>query len=174
MQCGPIRYTAAKPAGAPHDLVVEPRSLFSRIDLPAETGIQDVFRHFAIDQARTAAIAAEIRDAYRQGRKVLVLTERTEHLDAILAALDGQVPAPFVLHGRMSKKQRVAMSSELDGLPLVRVQSRLPFSGRVRCNTLIAAISPKAAERGFFFVRQARAHPKPSVPDLGAGTTPVP
>ncbi len=117
MQCGPIRYTAAKPASAPHDLVVEPRSLFSRIDLPAEAGIQDVCRHLAIDLARTAAIAAEVRAAFGQGRKVLVLTERTEHLDAILAALDGQVPAPFVLHGRMSKKQRAAMITELDGLP---------------------------------------------------------
>ena len=117
MQCGPIRYTAAKPASAPHDLIVEPRSLFTRIDLPAETGIQDVFRHLAIDQARTDTIAAEVRDAYQQGRKVLILTERTEHLDAILAALDGQVPAPFVLHGRMSKKQRAAMIAELNGLP---------------------------------------------------------
>jgi len=117
MQCGPIRYTAAKPASVPHDLVVQPRSLFTRIDLPSEAGIPDVFRHLAIDQARTAAIAAEVRDTYRQGRKVLVLTERTEHLDAILAALDGQVPAPFVLHGRMSKKQRAAMITELDKLP---------------------------------------------------------
>ncbi len=117
MQCGPIRYTAAKPASAPHDLVVQPRSLFTRIDLPPEAGIQDVFRHLAIDQARTDAIAAEVRDAYQQGRKVLVLTERTEHLDAILAALDGRVPAPFVLHGRMSKKQRAAMVAELDELP---------------------------------------------------------
>lgn len=117
MQCGPIRYTAAKQASAPHDLVVEPRSLFTRIDLPLEAGIQDVFRHLVIDQARTDAIAAEVRDAYQQGRKVLVLTERTEHLDAILAALDGQVPTPFVLHGRMSKKQRASMIVELDELP---------------------------------------------------------
>lgn len=117
MQCGPIRYTAAKPVSAPHDLVVQPRSIFTRIDLPPDAGIQDVFRHLAIDQARTDAIAAEIRNAYQQGRKVLVLTERTEHLDAILAAVDGQVPTPFVLHGRMSKKQRAAMIADLDGLP---------------------------------------------------------
>jgi hypothetical protein len=36
--------------------------------------IQDVFRHLAIDQARTDAIAAEVINAYDQGRKVLVLT----------------------------------------------------------------------------------------------------
>jgi superfamily II DNA or RNA helicase len=117
MQCGPIRYTAAKPAGAPHDMEVLPRSRFTRIDLPPDAGIQDVFRHLANDRARTEAIAAEVRDAVSQGRKVLVLTERTEHLDAIKAALEGLLPVPFVLHGRMSKKQRSALVSELDALP---------------------------------------------------------
>lgn len=117
MQCGPIRYTAAKPAGAPHDLEVLPRSRFTRIDLPTDSGIQDVFRHLANDQARTEAIATEVRDAVGQGRKVLVLTERTEHLDAIKAELDGLLPVPFVLHGRMSKKQRSALVTDLDALP---------------------------------------------------------
>jgi superfamily II DNA or RNA helicase len=117
MQCGPIRYTAAKPASAPHDLEVVPHLLHKRIDLPQEAGIQDVFRHLANDQDRTAAIADEIESAFSQGRKVLVLTERTEHLDAILAALAGKVPSPFVLHGRMSKKQRATLITQLDALP---------------------------------------------------------
>ena len=117
MQCGPIRHTAAKPAAAPQDLEVVPRSRFTRIDLPSEAGIQDVFRHLANDQERTGAIAAEIQGAFAQGRKVLVLTERTEHLDAIRAALDGHEPAPFVLHGRMTKKQRGALIAQLDALP---------------------------------------------------------
>ena len=77
------RHTAAKPTSAPHDLAVTPRTFHTRIDLPQEAGIQDVFRHLATDQARTDAIAAEVENAYGQGRKVLVLTERTEHLDAI-------------------------------------------------------------------------------------------
>jgi superfamily II DNA or RNA helicase len=38
MQCGPIRYTAAKPANAPHILEVVPYSLHKRIDLPQEAG----------------------------------------------------------------------------------------------------------------------------------------
>ena len=117
MQCGPIRYTAAKPAGAPHDLEVLPRSRFTRIDLPTDAGIQDVFRHLANDQARTEAIATEVREAVKQGRKVLVLTERTEHLDAIKVTLDGLEPAPLVLHGRMSRKQRAALVADLDALP---------------------------------------------------------
>ena len=116
MQCGPIRHTAARPESAPHDLAVIPHSLYKRIDLPQEAGIQDVFRHLANDQDRTAAIAAEIEGVFRQGRKVLVLTERTEHLDAIVAALDGKVPAPFILHGRMSKKKRTTLIAELEAL----------------------------------------------------------
>ena len=116
MQCGPIRHTAARPASAPHDLEVVPRSRFARIDLPVTAGIQDVFRHLANDLARTDAIATEVTVAYEQGRKVLVLTERTEHLDAILVALETKVPKPFVLHGRMSKKQRAALIAELDAL----------------------------------------------------------
>lgn len=117
MQCGPIRYTAAQPAGAPSDLEVVQRSCFAQIDLPPEAGIQEVFRRLANDQARTDVIAAEVCDAFRKGRKVLVLTERTEHLDAIRAALAAQIPEPFVLHGRMSKKQRTALIAALDALP---------------------------------------------------------
>ncbi len=73
MQCGPVRYTATKPASAPHDLEVLPRSRFTRIDLPSDTGIQNVFRHLANDRSRTDAIAMEVRSAYEHGRKVLVL-----------------------------------------------------------------------------------------------------
>ncbi|MEI8029948.1 MAG: DEAD/DEAH box helicase family protein [Comamonadaceae bacterium] len=117
MQCGPTRHTAAKPTGAPHDLAVTPCTLHARIDLPQESGIQDVFRHLAIDQARTDAIAAEVVNAYGQGRKVLVLTERTEHLDAIQATLDGKISSLFVLHGRISKKQRATLIAEMGALP---------------------------------------------------------
>jgi superfamily II DNA or RNA helicase len=117
MQCGPTRHTAAKSAGAPHDLAVTPCTLRSRIDLPQEAGIQDVFRYLAIDDARTDAIAAEVINAYGQGRKVLVLTERTEHLDAIQTALGKEVPSLFVLHGRIAKKQRATLIVEVNALP---------------------------------------------------------
>jgi superfamily II DNA or RNA helicase len=117
MQCGPIRHAAARPFDAPHDLEVLPRPCFARIDLSPESGIQEVFRHLANDRARTAAIAAEIRMAFNQGRKVLVLTERTEHLDAIQVALGAEAPPLFVLHGRMSRKQRATLIAELDALP---------------------------------------------------------
>ena len=117
MQCGPIRHTAAKPATAPQDLDVVPRTWQSQIELPADAGIQDIFRQLANDPERTETIAAEVRNAIALGRKVLVLTERTDHLDAIRIALDDLTPRPFVLHGRMSKRQRSALVAELDALP---------------------------------------------------------
>jgi hypothetical protein len=160
MQCGPIRHTAARSTDAPHDLEVLPRSCFARIDLSPESGIQEVFRHLANDRARTAAIAAEIRKAFDQGRKVLVLTERTEHLDAIQVALGAEAPLLFVLHGRMSRKQRATLIAELDALPpdaprillatgklvgegfdhppLVPWSWRCPCRGRGPCNSTLA------------------------------------
>jgi superfamily II DNA or RNA helicase len=117
MQCGPIRHAAARPADAPADLLVIPHFVDRHIGLTPEAGIQDVFRHLAEDRERTAAIAGEIIGLYGQGRKVLVLTERTGHLDAIRAELDGRLPPPFVLHGRMSKKQRNQAVAELAALP---------------------------------------------------------
>ena len=116
MQCGPIRYTAAKPETAPQDLEVVPHRWFSHIELPVGAGIQDVFRQLAHDRERTEAIAAEVRNAVALGRKVLVLTERTEHLETIKAALDDLIPRPFVLHGRMSKRQRSLLMADLADL----------------------------------------------------------
>jgi superfamily II DNA or RNA helicase len=94
-----------------------PISRLSHIDLPPETGIQDVFRHIANDGARTEAIATEIVNAFEQGRKVLLLTERTDHLEALQKVLYERVTTLFVLHGRMSKKQRATLIAELETLP---------------------------------------------------------
>jgi superfamily II DNA or RNA helicase len=117
MQCGPIRYKASSPAGTLHELEVKPLIRQAQIDLPVPTSIQDVFRQLASDQTRTESIAAEIQASFKQGRKVLVLTERTEHLEAIKKAVDNWVPSLFVLHGRMSRKRRSALLAELRTLP---------------------------------------------------------
>lgn len=117
MQCGPIRHTAARPDSAPDDLMIVPRLLPGPIIMAADSGIQDVFRHLCDDAERTAKIISEVEMAFRQGRKVLVLTERTDHLSAIEAGLAGRVQNLFTLHGRVSKKQRIALMNELTALP---------------------------------------------------------
>lgn len=117
MQCGPIRHAASKPANAPHILEVRTRTIFNRLELKPETGIQEIFRLIASNAERTQIIVHEIDDAFRAGRKILVLTERTDHLDAIQQALEPHIPSLIVMHGRMSKKQRGALSSDLEALP---------------------------------------------------------
>jgi superfamily II DNA or RNA helicase len=116
MHCGPIRHTAQKAATAPSDLTVLPYLCGAHIALSQEAGIQEVFRHIASDLVRTNAIAIEVENAYKQGRKVLVLTERTDHLDLIQTALRGMVSSMFVLQGKMSKTQRAALITDLNAL----------------------------------------------------------
>jgi len=115
MQCGPIRHSAARPETAPVQLEVWPKVLPAP-EIPPDSPIQDVFRILANDSARNRSIAEDVLTAYREGRKVLVLTERTEHLPLLREALGEEVEHSFILHGRLSKKQRTAVFAELDAL----------------------------------------------------------
>jgi superfamily II DNA or RNA helicase len=117
MQCGPIRHTAAKSEGMPQLLRVIPKMLPAPIDLPQDAAIQDVFRHLATNTQRAEFIATTIAQAYQEGRKVLVLTERTDHLNLINQNLSCVVGSLFILHGRMSKKERTQIIQELNELP---------------------------------------------------------
>lgn len=117
MQCGPIRHTAARPETAPSDLLVVPQWLSRPIVVPEGSGIQDVFLQVSNDTERTERIVAAINAALEQGRKILVLTERTDHLSSLQDRLAGRVDNLFALHGRLSKKQRSALMLELAALP---------------------------------------------------------
>ena len=59
---------------------------------------------------------ADTLAAYREGRKVLLLTERTEHLDDLCRARAPGINNLFVLHGRMSKKHRTQVLAALESL----------------------------------------------------------
>jgi superfamily II DNA or RNA helicase len=115
MQCGPIRHSAARPESAPAQLEVWPK-VQPAPEIPPDSPIQDVFRILANDATRNLRIAGDVLAAYREGRKVLVLTERTDHLPLLQEALGDEVEHCFVLHGRLSKKQRTAVFADLDAL----------------------------------------------------------
>ncbi len=115
MQCGPIRHSAARPETAPALLEVWPKVLPAP-EIPPDSPIQDVFRILANDATRNRHIAEDVLTAYREGRKVLVLTERTDHLPLLQEAFGDEVKNCFVLHGRLSKKQRTAVFAELNAL----------------------------------------------------------
>ena len=116
MQCDPIRHRASSPQSTNYSLEVIPRQLFIASSLPHEAEIQAIFRHLTNDHHRTASIVQDIKDAYAQGRKVLVLTERTDHLISLHKMLKEKIPVQFLLHGRMSKKQRTSVINELNEL----------------------------------------------------------
>ena len=115
MQCGPIRHSVVKPEHAPARLEVRPR-LLSAFRTPPELSIQEVFRILMCDEERNRRIAGDVLDAYREGRRVLVLTERTEHLTLLQEALGDEIEHCFLLHGRLSKKQRADTLSGLQSL----------------------------------------------------------
>ncbi|MCP5156072.1 MAG: hypothetical protein H6983_18015 [Ectothiorhodospiraceae bacterium] len=89
--------------------IIRPEPLAS----PVEAGIQEVFRCLAEDIARTEAIAQMVRQAYRDGRKVLVLTERASHVDALRAVLGADIESLLTLVGRMRRREREATLAAL-------------------------------------------------------------
>ncbi len=116
MLWGPVRHAARLPLNALHSLEVFPQRLTSSVDVAADAPIQTVFAHLAQAPPRTDMIAAAIREQFGQGRKVLVLTERTDHLDSLQKTWGDTVQPLFVLHGRLAKKARAAQLAALDAL----------------------------------------------------------
>lgn len=115
LQCGPIRHRANKAENAPTKLEVMPNFLPAP-EIPLNVPIQEVFRILMGDIQRNRWIAADAMAAYPEGRKVLVLAERTEHLQSLRDALGDEVVHCFMLHGRLTKKERAATLAELAAL----------------------------------------------------------
>jgi superfamily II DNA or RNA helicase len=116
LQCGPIRHTAERPAGAPRTLELVSRT-HPLQGLPTDLPIQELMRRLAEDPRRTDRIVAEALACWGEGRKLLLLSERTDHITAIAAALAGEVSNLFLLHGRLSARQRSATLTALEALP---------------------------------------------------------
>ena len=116
MQCGPIRHTAQRPAGAPQILELVSRT-HQLEELPTDLPIQELMRRLAEDPRRTERIVEEALACWGDGRSLLLLSERTDHITTIAAALAGEVPNLFLLHGRLSARQRSATLAALEALP---------------------------------------------------------
>ena len=115
MQCGPVRYNAPAAETAPTNLEVWPRYLPVPM-IPEGDTIQSVFKALVEDNHRNLAVINDVISAYREGRKVLVLTERTDHLTLLRNHLGEDIANCFLLHGRMSRKQREEVLNKLQCL----------------------------------------------------------
>ena len=132
MYCGPIRHRMNDKVDAENDfsrnLIVHQTSLEVSDDA---THIQDLFRALVDDEARTMAICDDVIAAAAKGRNCLVLTQWTEHLSSVVAALSTRGVTPLVLRGGMGKKARAKVMADLDvsskrgGLVLVATGSFL-------------------------------------------------
>jgi len=115
LQCGPTRHeiTAKEATGTSlvrRDLVVHE----TQAEAPAgDSPIQTVFSALVDDQPRTDQICRDIHDAVLAGRTCLVLTQRTDHIDAIVARLAVLGDAALVLRGGLGKKARAAVAEAI-------------------------------------------------------------
>lgn len=116
MQCGPIRHVASRPDHVPEKLDVHVRYLPAPV-LPEHAGIQEVIRALANDPLRNRRIANVATASLASGRKVLLLTKRTEHLELLHELVKDRGHPCFVLHGRMKAKERKTIHDALMDLP---------------------------------------------------------
>jgi superfamily II DNA or RNA helicase/very-short-patch-repair endonuclease len=117
MQCGPIRYRVnarAQAAVRPflHRVIVRPTNF--RITEPegndSRYQFHALYQALIADSARNQLISGDVIQAVRAGRKPLVLTERTEHLEQLAGLLAGQIPLVITLKGGMGRKElRIAL-----------------------------------------------------------------
>jgi superfamily II DNA or RNA helicase len=117
MQCGPLRHTAERPAESPMHLTVRSHLVADTVLEARETTIQELLGAVAHSPSRNAHIAADLRRAHGEGARALLLTERTGQVEALTDALGGDLPNVFVLHGRLSRRERVARIAALKALP---------------------------------------------------------
>lgn len=117
MQAGPVRHIAKRPTHVPDQLAVRIRHLPTPT-IPPHASIQEVIRLLSEDSDRNARIVADATHALHAGRKILLLTKRTEHLDLLYGHLKNIDYPCFMLHGRMKAKERQAIIKNLAELPV--------------------------------------------------------
>jgi superfamily II DNA or RNA helicase len=115
--CGPIRHEI-KPTeveGAElmrRELIVHHTT--TEVDDDTGAHIHQVFAAIVEDDDRTAQIGRDIRSAVKAGRTCLVLTQRTSHIDRIVADLAAHGVQALELRGGVGKKPRAAVAKALD------------------------------------------------------------
>jgi superfamily II DNA or RNA helicase len=115
-QCGPTRHEIT-PAAVEGSELVRRELVVHQTDtaVPEEEAahIQQVFRAISEDERRTAMICRDVHNACASGRTCLVLTQRTEHIDAIVTGLNALGDTALLLKGGLGKKARAAVSEAI-------------------------------------------------------------
>lgn len=122
MNLGKVRYSVnakkqATERSFDHQIIIRPTSFFIN-DLNSGTlQINDLFHKLWQDAARNQLIVKDVLYAYQQGRQILVLSERTEHLEIFKEMLNTEIEHLFVLRGGLGKKQLKKIMQSLQEIP---------------------------------------------------------
>ena len=134
MQCGPVRYRVdakAQAAARPfdHHVLVRPTAFRAAVDTEADARIefQHLYDALVHDEVRNAMLCADVVACLGEGRHPLVLTERTEHIELLAAAIAQRGISVIRLQGGMGKN---SLRSALDGLAAERTNLVLIATGR--------------------------------------------
>ena len=114
MQCGPVRFQIdprIQAAIRTFDHRVCVRTTSFAVSCDEMPPIQTLYGLLASDADRNALIVPDVADALAAGRSPLVLTERTDHAEALTEVIRAHCPAVFVLRGGMAAKQRRTVGS---------------------------------------------------------------
>jgi len=121
MQCGPIRFRVnarSQAISRPFDHVVIPRSTeFRMAPGGARVGIQGVYSALITDEARNELIFQDLIKAVEKGRSPLLLSERTDQVEAFAKRCEGVVRHVVVLRGGMGKNRRKALAEQIKSIP---------------------------------------------------------
>jgi len=124
MQCGPVRKRVdarTEAARRPFDHRVRIRQTAFRLpDSEANAAtvpIQDVYRALAGDEGRNELIFNDVLAALEAGRSPVVITERTDHLEALADRLSRFAKNVIVLRGGQSERKRREAMERLAAIP---------------------------------------------------------
>jgi len=118
--CGPIRYqTNAREQAAkrPFEHYLIPRFTgFLMTSTKNETSFTALLGDLTSDNDRNSLIADDVARALDEGRKPIVLTDRTDHVYALAELLKGSCDNVITLVGKLGAKDRRAVFGQLSGL----------------------------------------------------------
>ena len=119
LQCGPIRYLVdakeqAKKRSFAHFVI--PRFTAYRT-AAEERGVAALYSDLAEDERRNLLIVRDVKQALKQGRCPILLTERREHVQRLAALLSEACPNVITLYGTTSAKLRRETMEQLQAVP---------------------------------------------------------
>lgn len=124
MLCGDIRYRISPQAQAekrPFEHFVIPR--ISPVKMPLidddkkSSSINSVFAYVSENQIRNNLIVEDILKSVKTDRNILVLTERTAHVQNLYDMLEDEVKNIYILTGSLSAKKRRETNETLKNIP---------------------------------------------------------